>query len=664
MKKLIFLLVFISMISIVSAEIILIEQPKDFYNLGDKINIPIKITTLENIEKLFIIDLICNGIETEIYKEYLILSAGEELTRVPFIPLIKNFIGRSTGTCKIKAILGDEIKLTEEFEISDEIKLVLKNEEREFYPEQDIEIEIEATKKDGSLVNGFINITIEEGNLTEPLEIVDLVKRGYSYIKFSMPKETKAEQYLIKINVFEKELSGEITNKGFMNYNIKILQVPTSLEIILKEEIIEPGTTASIKTILRDQTKEKIDSMSAITVTDSWGQTVKQIEIATDEYFEIPIIYKEPPAEWNIYAISNKIENETTFNIGEKEEIKVEIINKTLTITNIGNVIYNDTIQVKIDNITLDVNVTLGIDEEIKYILTAPDGTYEVKILNDKEDYLSKEVLLTGKSIGIQDPSLGMTKMIRHPVSWIFIIAILGFMAFTIFKKGYNKKFLAYITEKKEKAKPFLELKKNSLLKTRNKAILSLSIKGEKQNIDLICLKVKNLNKIDSKKGQTESTLQKIVNLAEENKSYIYESHEEIFLLFVPMITKTFKNQEKIIKIAQQIKNILDEHNKLFKDKIEFGISIDSGSIVAKQEENDLKFMSMGSLITGSKKIASLSEKTIFLSKKMKEKLPLNIKVEKDEKDGLAIYRIKEIKDREGNKNFINNFLQRIEKKD
>jgi len=662
MRKLIFILIFLSMLSFASAEIVLTKQPSELYNLGDKITIPIKITTFEDIQKLFTMKLICNGIETEIYKEYLFLSSGEEASRIPSIPLIKDFIGRSTGTCKIKAVFGEEIKLTNEFKISDEIKIILKNEEKEFYPEEKIEIEFEAIKKDNSLVEGFVNATIEGGNLTEALEIYDIVNNGYGYITFSMPKKTKAEQYLIKLNVFEKDLTGEITNKGFTNYNIKILQVPTSLEIILENEKVEPGTDAKIKTILHDQTGEKIPAMSIITITNSQNQLVEKTEIETDEYFELPIIYKEIPAEWKVHAISNEIESELIFEIIEKAEIKIEIINKTLTITNIGNIPYNDTVQIKIKNTTSDLNVTLGIDEEIKYVLTAPDGNYSVEIIkNNGESYINENVLLTGKAISIKEPSQGIIKIIRHPISWIFMIAILGFMAFTIFKKGYNKRFLAYITEKKAKAKPLLELKKGSLLKTRNKAILSLSIKGEKQNIDLICLKIKNLKNIDSRKGQTESTLQKIVTLTEENKSYIYESNDSIFLLFIPTITRTFKNQEKAVKLAQQIKNILEEHNKMFKEKIEFGISMNSGSIVAKQEDNDLKFMSMGTLITSSKKIASISEKDIFLSEKIKEKLPGNIKVEKNEKENLTFYTIKEIKDREGNKKFISNFLHRIE---
>ncbi len=661
MRKILTILILLSMISFASAEIIIVKQPDNIYNLGDRIILPIKVKTLEAISESLEINLICNGKETLAYFENIILSSGEEISREPSIPLKKEFLGRSTGTCKIKATLGEETKLTDEFKISDNIKINLKTEQKEFAPEEEIAIEFEAIKENNQLVEGFVNVSIEGGNLTENLNIIELVNNGYGYITFSMPKETKADQYLVKIDVFEKDLKGEITNEGFANYNIKITQVPTSLEILLENKTIEPGTNAKIKTILHDQTGEKIPSTSLITITNNQGSVIKKSEIPTDEYLEIPILYKEPPAEWTITAGSNNLTAESSFEIVQKADVKTEIINKTLTITNIGNVPYNDTVLIKIENSTFNISVDLGIDEEIKYILTAPDGKYTVEIITEGESQVKEGVLLTGKAVGIREPSSGMVKVIQHPISWIFLIAVLGFFAFIIFRKGYNKTFFAYITRKKEQVKPKIALRKESLLKTRNKAELSLSIKGNKQTINLVCLNIKNLKEIESKKDQTEETLQKIVNLAEENKIYIYESNNFMFFLFIPSITKTFKNEEKAIKFSQQIEDILKEHNKLFKQKIDFGISINYGTIIAQQEKDSLKFMSMGTLITNSKKIASMSDKKIMLSEKIKEKVPANIKLEKHGEEDLTVYTIKEIKDREGNKKFISNFLKRIE---
>src|SRR3989338_1779491 len=122
--------------SFVSAGMVITQQPKEFYNMGEIISIPIKINTATGIAyNVFSVELICNGIETEIWRQPIVnLQAGEEREIVPSVPLITSLVGKTTGICRIKAILGEEYKLTNEFEISDSITLKLTTESREFEP--------------------------------------------------------------------------------------------------------------------------------------------------------------------------------------------------------------------------------------------------------------------------------------------------------------------------------------------------------------------------------------------------------------------------------------------------------------------------------------------------------------------------------------------------
>jgi len=157
--------------------------------------------------------------------------------------------------------------------------------------------------------------------------------------------------------------------------------------------------------------------------------------------------------------------------------------------------------------------------------------------------------------------------------------------------------------------------------------------------------------------------LQKIIGIAEENKAVIYENQENLFFILAPIRTRTFKNEKTAVEIAQKIQKALTEQNKLFKQKIEFGISLNYGAIIAKQDKDVLKFMSMGTLITTAKKIASISKGEIFLSEKINDKLRADVKTEKHQKGKIAVYTIKEMKHREENKKFIRSFLNRIEGK-
>ncbi len=670
MKKIIFLLIFVILISsFASAEIIINEQPKEFYNMGDIINMPLKIITTNEVNAFFSMLLICNGIETEIHKEYVGLQTGEEKVINPSIPLMIDFVGRSTGICKIKSMLGEEYILTEEFEISDLITIRLLSKENEFKPEQEIIFEGEAIKKNEELVQGIIELKIIEGN-TSLIEKIDIVKNGYFYVNFSLPKESKAGPYLVQIEIYEIDLNEQKTNKGSISHNIVIQQIPTSLEIVFENSEVDPGTNLNVKAILHDQTGEKIESNSIITIKNQKNEILEQTEKLTDEFLEFPIAFNEPPTDWTVIATSNELTTETDFKIKEKEDVKIELINKTLTITNIGNVLYNKSVLVKIGNESLNIYVYLKIDESQKYSLTAPYGKYQVEVMTEEGNKINRTTILTGKTVDIKKVSEGVISLMRYPIVWIFMITILGIINFLIFKKGRKKIFFGRISSNKkgtEQKKSWLEgkksmtLKKNSIVNTKNKAELSLSIKGNKQNVSIVCLKIKNLQEIQEKKSNAEETLQKIVNIAEENKAVTYENQDNLFFILAPIKTKTFKNEKAAIKIAQEIQEILKGYNKLAKQKIEFGISLNYGAIVAKDEKNILKFMSMGSLITTAKKIASISNEEIFLSEKIKKTLGANIKTEKNQKGKIAVYTIKEIKDREGNKKFLNSFLKRIE---
>ncbi len=653
------------LISTASAEIIINKQPSEIYNLGDSFSIPVTIKSSNDISGIFQMDLICEGHDVNFYKNGVGLAAGEEKKMEPSLVLIKSLIGELKGECKIKGILGEEYILTNNFKISDLITIQVPTENIEgveFKPGENILIEGGAIKENKKDVDGFIELEIISDNESQ-ISQLETINKGFFSINISLPEDMKAGTYLVKLNAYEKDLLEETTNKGFINYNILISQVPTNLEIAFENPEVEPGTPLKVKAILHDQTGEKIASSAIMTIKNENNKILEQIEKPTDEFLDFPIKYNEAPSEWIVVAVSNKLMSETTFKIKEKKDIRVEIINRTLILTNIGNVPYNDIFLVKIGNESLNINVSLDVDKSQKYILSAPDGEYQVEIITEEGSKITESVSLTGKAIDVKEASNRVVTLVKYPIVWIFIIAIFGFVAFIIFKKGYKKSFFGYINSKKRKGEKAIPLRKNSLVNAKNKAELSLSIKGDKQNVTVVCLKIKNLKEIESKKSSTEETLQKIVDMVEENKAVIYENQDNLFFILAPVKTRTFKNEKVAVDLAEKIKEIIIGHNKLAKQKIEFGISLNYGTIVAKQEKECLKFMSMGTLITTAKKISSLSEKEILLSEKIKERLMSDVKTEKHIKEKVPFYTIKEIRNKEEHKKFIKSFLDRIEKK-
>ena len=141
-----------------------------------------------------------------------------------------------------------------------------------------------------------------------------------------------------------------------------------------------------------------------------------------------------------------------------------------------------------------------------------------------------------------------------------------------------------------------------------------------------------------------------------------YENQDYLFFVFAPLRTRTFKNETTALRVAQKIKDSLTEQNRLFKQKINFGISINNGQIIVKKEGESTKFMSMGKFIGTSKRLASFGEEIVF-SKEVAEALKTEIKAEQIAGESDA-YHIKEIKKygTPENKKFVDDLVRKWDK--
>ena len=664
-KRVIFLLIFtIFFISFASAEIIFHDQPNPVYNLGDSLTISATVKSLVSATDVLYMDLICEGQSVNFYKNGVSLSSGEEKKVEASLIFTKNLIGEIKGKCKVKGTFKGDSVLTNEFSVSDKITIIPESNNTIFTPGVPALIKGSALNENGDPANGFIDLKVVEGE-SILLSKHNTINNGFFSMNIIFPEDIKAGRYLLELSAYEEE-SGETinekTNLGFTAYNIDVTQVPTSLEIILDKEVV-PGTNAKIKAVLHDQTGKNIDSLAKITIKDDKKGIIAQTEKATDEYLEIPIAYNQKSSVWEVRAEFNSLTAESTFLIQEKKDVNISLVNNTLTITNVGNVPYNDAVTIKIGDKILFVETGLDVDESKKYKLTAPDGEYQISVLKEGGDELILSSFLTGRVINAKEK-----KGIRGLFSfaWIFIILILGYVTYLFFNKQRKKSFFGFMPSlfaKKEKPMMMagieLPLKNSSNLKSKSPLIVSLSIKGTQQKTTAVCLHIKNLREIQKTKGDTEKILQRAIDFAEDNKAMTYENQEYLFFVLAPLKTKTFKNETNALKIAQGIKNSLTEQNRLFKQKINFGISINNGQIIIKKEGELAKFTSLGKFIGNSKRLTSFGEEIIF-SKEVAEALKTEIKAEQINNESDA-YHIKEIKKygTPENKKFVDDLVRK-----
>lgn len=683
MRKILLLLISaVFLISFASAlQLTFDSQPNNLYNVGDVADLTTNIITTTALNAFFSINLVCNGVETQVHQQYLILSAGEQ-TSVPVrIPLISDFMDSQTsGTCKLKSMIKNsnssilDYVLTDEFLVSNLIEVSVSSTNKEFNPGELMMIFGNAVKENGENANGIAELNLTNGN-NSVYSGFGTVRNGYFYFNFSLPQNIPAGQKLARLRVYEIGSSGQQTNKGFINFNILINQIPTTLDLVAKDNIKEilPGRTYSVKGILYDQTGERIDSAVNFIVKKSDGEVMGQEQAVTGKFVNIPISYNDAPDTWSILAESRNLNAVSSFNILKNEIVSVELINKTLLVTNRGNVYYNKPIQIKIGDKSVTFNVSLGVDESKKYVLSAPEGDYPVGVFSAGSDLFTGNIFLTGRAINVREAAEGMLGFVQSTWMWVILLVVLVFVIFFFFRKWHKKRFFKKVNmNKKFRIRDGILISdgeesssdKGRLVNSRNIADLSLSIQGEKQSSSVICLSIKNFGEVSSRKGGVNETMNRIRDVVDNSNAAVYENGSYLFFIFAPVKTKAFNNELSAIENAEKIQRILEDHNRLLKQKIEFGLSVNYGSMVIKPGINGLKFMSIGNVISTAKKLAYLSDGEIFLSNEIKNRTATDIKTNRQSSGDLEFHTLVEIRNREKSQKFIREFMSKMEKEE
>ncbi|VVB82286.1 MG2 domain protein [uncultured archaeon] len=664
-----FLVLILLMSSLVSAEIIFTQPVSKFYNLGDNIFSPVTIKTLNSISGFFKMNLICNGTETPFYTTMVNLKPGEEISLVdPRLVLIRTAIGQNSGICRIKAILGADYKLSDEFTISNTLNIAGGLDRTSAGAGEIVSLSGKVTRETGENANGLIDVQVITNDVNQNIQQTGTISDGVFNMNLSLPSTIPAGDYLVDVKAYESDSDGLTTNQGTTEYNLSIIQVPTNLELTIVNKQINPGEAIKARLILHDQTGVPINSTAFITLKDSTEKIIDQQEINLSDEYSYLTKSNEPPASWTVYAVSGNLSAQDTDTIKVNEQVDIQIANQTILITNIGNVLYNKTVLVRVGDSPLNIQVTLGVGESRKYVVNAPNGEYNVEVSTGDNQQVTETMSLTGKAVGIQEASAASLTNI----AWILLILVLAVAVFLLAKKIYKtrKPFFGRMLfsnsnrpKKEKEVKMLVGEDFKMVAKTGSKAELSLSIRGEQQDATVICLKVKDLSQM--KRGSPGEAIAKIIDIVDESKGTTYENQDYLFFIFAPLKTKTMRNEKTALEISETIQGILAEHNRKFNQKIEFGISLNVGTIVAKIEDKVFKFMTMGSLMSITKRIASLSKGEVLLSDKINDLLRLHSKAEKEIREGTPVFVLKGIKrENEEARKFINQFMERQKKPD
>jgi hypothetical protein len=113
---------------------------------------------------------------------------------------------------------------------------------------------------------------------------------------------------------------------------------------------------------------------------------------------------------WTISAVYHDSVVKEFFSINESKGAKFEIEGDVLIVKNTGNSRYTETIDIIIGDSLGTKNVDLGVGEETRFRLIAPDGTYNIKISDGTTTIAKSNIALTGNVIGILDEKIAESK--------------------------------------------------------------------------------------------------------------------------------------------------------------------------------------------------------------------------------------------------------------
>jgi len=725
------------------------SQPETVYNLGDIIDVSADVSPLG--EGPLKVEMFCDGNSLIVFYN----SNPAESVSIQ-LPLTSLHIQDLTGECYFLANYGGSDFKSAEFRISKKLDVRLAIDSIFVKPGEEIVISGTAKRLNGVGINGEVEMTIpvlslivsqtdevesevesdedaeegeevdevvdEEGNESEErgdedgeevdeeseegsvpeAEAVSVdvgtyygnVVDGVFSISFSLGSDTPAGNYRIDVLAYEGD-SGERTSEGIAMANLEVFQISTSIDAALSGQNLNPGDGFSFQPLLMDQTGISISDETSVVIRDGSLNRIFESLVQSGETVNYNIPTNLTAGYYEVVVSSGELNVVKSFYVNEKEIVSFALDNGTLIVTNIGNIPYDNDIQVDLNGKPFVRSVDLGLQESQEFRLLGSDGEYDIKISDGETEITQGGVALTGNAVGVEYIKRSSLRL-NTPIVWIFFIVVLGAGALFLFRNVFKKKSFAYpfAGRFKKKSKDAVVDEKGNVVKkevegvkpkldggapaksdvpvsktpvpnvpvskapvSQNEAEQVLVLRGHKSRAAVVALKIKN------KIGRVEKqSLEKAIEHVYMKKGAVYEQGDFIFIVFSPLMTKSFKNEVEATKAAEKISLVLKEHNKKFKDKIDFGIGINSGEIINKMDNKKLKFTALGNLVVGAKRLAESSDEQILVTKEAYEHGINEIKAQKKKIAHGEVYEVRRVIYQDKNKAFIKGFLDRMDK--
>ncbi len=635
----VFAILAVVLLNFVSAEL-LIGQIDSFYHLGDEMNVSVTVSPLTDKNDFLSVKMICislivsnstntnqttgyNASEIDIFRIPMNAKAGESKNAEFSVKLDKFLIGELRGLCSLRANYGAEEANSAEFEISNLLDVSSDISGVAFNPRESFSIKGSAYRQKGGSVNGFVEAKVLERELV----LNGIVEDGIYEVNFTIPSDMKSGKYNVKMWVYEKDNNGEVINEGFSEESFSVKQLVKKLELKIDSQSVIPGNEFKFTPSLRDQVGDEIlgDIIIDVYMPDNSVFLEKLFKAGQEQ--SIKTEYNYTPGYWSIEAKAGNISTNKLFLVEDLMVASFTLENNTLVIKNIGNVRYTKPVEITIGGVSEIKELDLGLSEEKRFRLSAPDGDYNVEINDGTTAESLGTAFLTGNAIRIGDATIGEAlKDKMYLIIWFIVFVILGIVALIIYRKIIKKKLL------NAPHKLITPVNVSAVKSNKDEISTGHGIdSGKREEGSIITLKIRNLRNIESMSRDPRLTIIDHTLLrAKEAGVKIYVSGDNRIIIFSPILTKQADNSTLAIKTAKYMANMLNNYNSKSDKKIDFGIGVNTGEIIVEKKEGKFSFTAVGNTIQLSKRAAESSKGDVLISKATRDKVAGKVKTQKE----------------------------------
>lgn len=643
MRKEILVIVFmLFLVPAVSAEI-MISQPASVYNLGDDMVFNVTLRPQSATNDFLVLNLVCNGVSSELHKEAYNLGKGETKELLFNLRLDSVIVGDLHGSCVINANYGLENKDSQGFTLSREI-LVIANPSNTFFdPGESVVISGRAMKKNGAELDGFVEV----GSSELGISVSQPVNHGNFSVNIDLPAKASAKGYVLNVRAYEKDSNGIVINEGNATVGFNVNQIVSKLDVALSSSSINSGEELLYSVVMLDQDGQEITGDANAVIYSPSGKVFSEGIIRSDDADSIKTETNYTPGAWKISVQKGELKGEKIFYINELKNASFVLDEDYLIVKNTGNVPYEKSIEIIIGNVSSVKNIKLDVGESKKFLLKAPDGRYNIKVKDGTGERAIGSSFLTGRAISVKEGTLNIAKATSFLV-WFFLILLFCGMAFVGYKRVSKKKYIgrepimAKLNDKSSKVIPIVQ-KENSPASGR-------------EVCSVVNINLKNLDRLRNSEGAAAETIRKVLEKAKDMKAKLQIDGNFRAIVFSPSLTKKKENIMSAINYAQMAEKMFNEHNRKYGQKIDFGIGVHQGEMIAENKGGKTEFTSVGNVSLVARKLSDNSQGNVLMSGEVHRKTLGKIKVERIPEKG---WQLNSISNREIHSDFIKGFLKR-----